>query len=90
MITFIKRAERRFNHYEEDYGVFLAIEISFHYGHNKYMYELYNRGVNSRGYKFDTYIDAMDAVCSSIGREYRIMDWADLELESALFEEIGE
>ena len=51
------------------------------------MYETVENGVTTRCYGFDTYIDAMNAVCSSIGRDYRVMDQADLELESALLEE---
>jgi hypothetical protein len=86
MITFIKRAKRRYNYYNDD----MSIEVSFHYGHNKYMYEITlssSKHHTIRGYEFDTYIDAMDEVCGLIGKEYRVMDQADLELEQALLEE---
>lgn len=83
MITFIKRAEKRYNYWQED-GELLSIEVSYHYGHNKYMYELHRPGQGEREYGFDTFIDAMDEVCYLIGEEYRVMDQTDLELEREL------
>jgi len=84
MVTFIKRAEKRYNFISADGNI--VIEVSFHYGHFKYMYELYHLTKKSVGYHFDTFIDAMDEVCGLIGEDYRIMDEVDLELEKTLLE----
>lgn len=85
MITFIRRAEKRYNYYQEDGK--LSIEVSFHYGHNKWMYECYSTKFRKSDYHFDTFIDAMDRICMLVDEEYRVMDQADLELEQALLEE---
>lgn len=87
MITFIKRAEKRFNYYRES-GNRLDIEVSYHYGHKAWMWELcQNNFRTTYGHYFESAEEAMFDVCNRLEIEYRVMDFDDLALEEALLEE---
>lgn len=88
MITFIRRAPKRWNWWNEDPDDMMSVEVSYHVGYNSWMYELSRDHYTTQyGHHFDSAEEAMIAVADLLKMDYRIMDIADLKLEKALLGE---